>query len=127
MSVLDSLFYTKDHEWIKIEGNVGTMGITNHAQEALGDVTFIELPKIGNLYKKGDIIATVESVKAASDVYAPMSGKIVKVNDALKNTPETINKSPYENGWFCVIELTDLAEKNNLMPADNYREYLKTL
>lgn len=127
MNVLDNLFYTKDHEWIKIEGNLGTMGITDHAQSALGDVTFIELPKAGNTYKKSSIIATVESVKAASDVYSPMSGKVIKVNDELKKSPEIINQSPYDSAWFCVLELSDLKEKDGLMNASAYKDYLKTL
>jgi glycine cleavage system H protein len=125
--VRDGLFYTKEHEWAKIEGNLATFGITDHAQHALGDVTFIELPKSGVELTQGKMFATVESVKAASDVFAPLSGKVVKVNSDLVNKPELINKAPYGEAWFAVVEIKNEAEKKNLMDALVYKDYLKGL
>ena len=127
MSLPKNLFYTKDHEWVKIEGDQATMGITNYAQSALGDITFVDLPKLGVIVKQTQWCATVESVKAASDVYAPLSGEIIKSNMALTEHPELVNKSAYEQGWFAVIKILDQAEKNKLMTAEKYEEYLKTL
>ncbi|MFH2138684.1 MAG: glycine cleavage system protein GcvH [Candidatus Omnitrophota bacterium] len=125
MNIPENLLYTKEHEWVKIEGKRATMGIDDYAQSSLGDITFIELPKVGDICKQFEQFATVESVKAASDVYAPMSGKIVKVNDDVQNSPEMINQDPYEKGWFVVIELSDEGEKDNLMNLTKYQEYLK--
>ncbi|MFA6079265.1 MAG: glycine cleavage system protein GcvH [Candidatus Omnitrophota bacterium] len=125
MSVPEGLFYTKEHEWIKIEGKIGTIGITDHAQVALGDITFIELPTVGKSFKQTDPISTVESVKAASDIFAPMSGKVIKVNDALGKTPEIVNQSPYEKGWIACIEISNEKEKDTLMNSGAYSEYLK--
>jgi glycine cleavage system H protein len=123
--VIDGLLYTKEHEWMKVNGAFAVIGISDHAQSALGDVTFVELPKVGISYKKGDECAVVESVKAASDVYAPAAGKVVKVNAALETTPECLNRSPYGDGWLCEIELSAPAE--GLLSADAYRAYLNTL
>ena len=125
MSVPGDLFYTKEHEWVRISGKLGTVGITDHAQKALGDITFAELPAVGKVFKQSDSMATVESVKAASDVYAPVSGKIVKRNEVLVSAPETINKSPYGDGWFVVIELTDLKDKDKLLSPAAYGKYLE--
>ena len=98
MLIPDNLFYTKDHEWAKIDGDQATMGITDFAQASLGDITFIDLPKIGSVVKQSEFCATVESVKASSDVYAPFSGKVLKTNPELTTHPELVNKSPYESG-----------------------------
>ncbi len=125
MNIPTSLLYTKEHEWIKIEGNQGMIGITDYAQAALGDVTFVELPKVGDELRQFETFATIESVKAVSDVYAPMSGKVVKVNERLETNPELINQSPYEEGWLAVIEIADESEKDNLMTAEEYRKYLE--
>jgi len=127
MDIPDGLFFTKEHEWVKIEGNRAKMGITDHAQHALGDITFIELPGKGKECRQFKQIATVESVKAASDVYAPLSGKVAEVNQAIAAKPELVNQSPYEQGWFAVIELSDEKEKNNLLTGDAYRTYVKGL
>jgi glycine cleavage system H protein len=127
MNVPEGLFYTKEHEWIKIYGKMATIGITDHAQHSLGDITFVELPKVGTISKQFKQIATVESVKAASDVYAPMSGKIIKINEEIKNDPAIINHSPYEKGWFIVIDISSPDEKNNLLTSSRYSEYLKEL
>jgi len=123
--VVDGLFYSKEHEWLKVNGSIAVVGITDHAQSALGDVTYVELPKVGAVYKKSDACAVVESVKAASDVYAPAAGKVVKINTALEATPELLNSSPYGEGWLCEVELA--APVQGLLSADEYRAYLNTL
>jgi len=125
MNIPTSLLYTKEHEWIKLVGNQGVIGITDYAQAALGDVTFVELPKVGDELRQFETFATIESVKAVSDVYAPMSGKVVKVNERLETNPELINQSPYEEGWLAVIEIADESEKDNLMTAEEYKKYLE--
>ncbi len=125
MNVPENLFYTKEHEWIKIEADKGIIGITDHAQNSLGDITFVELPEVDSQVKQFDKIATIESVKAVSDVYSPVSGKIIKINDTVTNNPEQINQSPYENGWLFEAEIKELTEKENLMDAGKYKEFLK--
>jgi glycine cleavage system H protein len=127
MNIPDNLFYTKDHEWAKIEGNTATIGITDYAQHSLGDITFVELPKTAQKAIQSKFLATVESVKAASDVYAPLSGEILKVNDSLANAPELINQSCYELGWIAVVAMSDQKEKDNLMPVSAYKKYLEGL
>ncbi|HEB74136.1 MAG TPA: glycine cleavage system protein GcvH [Candidatus Desulfofervidus auxilii] len=128
MNVPDGLFYTKDHEWIKIEDGLGTIGITDYAQDALGDITFVELPEIGTEIKQFETFASVESVKAVSDVYAPMSGKVIKINQKLSTSPELINKSPYDEGWLVVIEIYyDESEREKLMRSKDYQKYLEGL
>ncbi len=127
MNVLDNLLYTKDHEWAKIDGDKVTMGITDFAQHSLGDITFIDLPKLGAKVKQAEWCATVESVKAASDVYAPFSGGVIKANAELTTHPELVNKSAYEAGWFAVIKIANLEEKNKLMTSAQYKEYIQGL
>ena len=127
MFVPDDLFFTKDHEWAKIEEGNATIGITDFAQGSLGDITFVDLPKIGQAVRQSSLCATVESVKAASDIYSPLSGEIIKVNEELSNKPELVNKSPYEFGWLAVVKIADLKEKNNLMDAKAYKEYIGSL
>jgi len=127
MNIPDGLFYTKDHEWIKIEDGLGTIGITDYAQDALGDITFVELPEIGTEIKQFETFASVESVKAVSDVYAPMSGKVIKINQKLSTSPELINKSPYDEGWLVVIEIYDESEREKLMRSKDYQKYLEGL
>ncbi len=121
----ENLKYTKEHEWIKVDGDEAVIGITDHAQAELGDITFIELPQEGNDIVKSASIATVESVKAASDVYSPLSGKIAGVNAALEAEPEKMNQSPYADGWICRISMTDVGELEGLMDASAYEEFLK--
>ena len=118
--------FTKDHEWIEETDGVLTVGITDHAQEQLGDITFVELPEVGKTLAKGDAFAVVESVKAASDVYAPVAGEIVAVNDTLDEKPELVNESPEENGWFAKFK-TDGADLSDLMDRAGYDEYVKTV
>ena len=127
MEIPGNLLYTKEHEWVLIEGNKGKVGITDFAQAQLGDITYIELPAEGKEVKRSEALASIESVKAASDIYAPMSGKVIQINDALSSSPESVNKSPYEAGWLAVIEIKDASEKNNLMDSKKYEEYLQTL
>jgi len=116
--------YTKDHEWIKVEnGNVGVCGITNHAQEMLTDIVFVELPEVDFDVLQKDQIGVVESVKAVSDVYSPVSGKIIEVNNELEDSPELINSDPHGAGWIFKIELSDLSELDDLMGEDEYKEY----
>jgi glycine cleavage system H protein len=119
--------YTKDHEYVRIDGDVATVGITDYAQAALGDVVFVELPDIGRAVKKGAETAVVESVKAASDVYAPVSGEVVEVNAALPDSPATINEDPQGAGWFMKIRVADAGELAGLMSEEDYQAYLKTL
>jgi len=122
---LKELKYTKDHEWVKLEGNEAVIGITDHAQSELGDITFVDLPKIGTKVKQSDSIATIESVKAASDVYSPVSGEVMAVNKDLNDKPENINSSPYVDGWICKIAVSDADETGNLMDEAGYTAFLK--
>lgn len=122
MTFPENLRYTKDHEWIRIEGNVGTVGITDYAQSELGDIVFVELPSVGKSVLQGQSFGTVEAVKAVSDLYAPVSGEVIEVNPALEKTPELINKEPYEGGWMIRIKISNASEVNNLLDAKKYRE-----
>lgn len=117
MSVMQ---FTKDHEWIRMDGEVGVVGISSHAQDQLGDIVFVELPAPGKQVKKGDEAAVVESVKAASEVYAPVSGEIIEVNEALEGEPALVNSDPEGDGWFFKIKITDKAELAELMDKDSY-------
>ncbi len=119
--------YTKDHEWIRIDGNTATVGITSYAAEQLGDVVFVELPSIGKQVTKGGEAAVVESVKAASEVYAPVSGEVVEVNSALEGEPAKVNADPAGGGWFVKLKVSNTAELNELMTEAQYNEYLKGL
>jgi glycine cleavage system H protein len=119
--------YTKDHEWISVDGDVGTVGITKYAQEQLGDIVFVELPAVGKAITKGGEAAVVESVKAASDVYAPISGDVVAVNDALSDAPATVNEDAEGKGWFMKVKLKNPKELDELMSAEQYQEFVKTL
>ena len=120
-------FFSKEHEWVKISGTTATVGISNHAAHELGDVTFVELPPVGKVVKQFGTLAAIESVKAASDIYAPVSGKVIAVNETLENTPEVVNESAEESGWICVLEVADVGELSNLMNKAAYDEYLKSL
>ena len=115
--------YTKEHEWIQVNGKIATVGITDHAQESLGDIVFVELPKVGAQVQAGKSFGTVESVKAVSDLYAPASGKVTAVNDALNNSPETVNKDAHA-AWMIKLELSNPAEMNGLLSADAYEKYV---
>lgn len=116
--------YTKDHEWVSVDGDIATVGITDHAQNALGDIVFVELPEVGASFGEGDDAAVVESVKAASDVYAPVSGEITEVNSDLESDPSLVNSSPMDAGWFFKIKLSDASELDELMDEDGYNELI---
>ena len=122
-----SLYFTKDHEWVRVEGDTATVGISNHAQEALGDIVFAEVPEGGRRVSKGQEAAVVESVKAASDVYAPVSGEVTESNPAVADDPALINRDPEGEGWFFKLRLSDLGELDGLMDEAAYREWVKTL
>ena len=122
-----SLYFTKEHEWIRIDGDVATVGISDHAQEALGDIVFAEIPEAGRTVAKGDDAAVVESVKAASDVYAPVSGDVTESNSALADDPALINRDPEGEGWFFKLKLSDPSELDGLMDEAAYRDWVKTL
>ena len=120
--------YTPEHEWINIEDHeAAVVGITHHAQDALGDVVFVELPEVGRSYKKGEVAGVVESVKAAADIFMPVSGEVVEVNTALKDDPSLANSDPLGNGWFFKVRLTDMAEFEQLMDPPGYDALLKKL
>lgn len=119
--------YTKDHEWVRLDGNLAVCGITEHAQEQLGDVVFVELPTLGTEVAQGGDMAVVESVKAASEVYAPISGTIVEVNEALVADPSLVNQSAEDQAWFCKIELASSGDVDELMTREAYEEFLSTL
>ena len=122
-----SLYFTKDHEWIRVDGDTATVGISDHAQEALGDIVFAEVPEAGRRLSKGQEAAVVESVKAASDVYAPLSGEVVEGNQALADDPSLINSDPQGEGWFFKLKLDNPGELEGLMDEAAYRDWVKTL
>ena len=119
---MSTLKYTEDHEWVQVEGDVATVGITQHAQDALGDVVFVELPEIGNSYAQKDIAGVVESVKAAADVYMPVSGEIVAINEALQADPTLANSDPMGAGWFFKLKLVNPADMASLLDAAAYEK-----
>lgn len=116
--------YTKDHEWLKIDGATGTVGITDYAQSELGDVVFVELPKVGAQLNAGQVLGSIESVKAVSEVYSPVSGEVVAVNDALANSPEKVNQEPHAGGWLIRVKLANPSETSALMDAAAYETYV---
>ena len=118
------LKYTKEHEWVRVEGDIGAVGITDHAQEELGDIVYVELPKLGARVEKGKTLGSVESVKAVSEIYAPVSGEVIEVNEELANTPEQINKDPHGAAWLVKIRLSAPAELDDLLPAAEYEAYI---
>lgn len=122
-----SLYFTGEHEWIRVDGDVGTVGISSHAQDALGDIVFAEVPEGGRTLNKGDEAAVVESVKAASDIYSPVAGEVIEGNSALADDFSVINRDPEGDGWFFKIQITDKSELDGLMDETAYREWVKTL
>ena len=122
-----SMYFTKEHEWVKVKEGIGAIGISEHAAHELGDITFVELPKIGAVVKQFGVLGSIESVKAASDIFAPVSGKVVKVNEALDTAPEIVNESAEDAGWLAWVEIADESELKNLMTQEQYNDYLKTL
>lgn len=123
MKVLEGLLYTEEHEWLKVDGNKAYLGITDYAQHALGDIVFVELPEVDAEYTSGDNFATVESVKAASDVFIPVDGKILEANEAIVDDPALVNQDAYEN-WMVLVELSDSSQLDRLMNAEQYEDFL---
>ncbi len=119
--------YTKDHEWVVVEGDIATIGISDHAQEQLGDVVYVELPEAGAEFAAGAEVATIESVKAASEIYAPIAGEVVEVNAALDDNPAIVNSDPFGDGWFFKLKIGDTAELDKLMDENAYKEYVESL
>jgi glycine cleavage system H protein len=124
MEFPEDVKYSKEHEWVLVEGNVATVGITDYAQEQLGDIVFVELPAVGDKVSKEDAFGVVESVKAVNDIFAPVSGKVLEVNDDLPDNPEIINEDPYGDGWMIKIEMNDPEDLEDLMNAAEYEEYV---
>jgi glycine cleavage system H protein len=122
-----ALKFTEDHEWVLLEGNVATIGVSNYAQEQLGDVVFVEVPEVGSDLSKGDELAVVESVKAASEVYSPVSGSVIEVNGDLEDSPTLVNEDPNGGGWFAKIEVSDPTEIDELMDEAAYKTYVEGL
>jgi len=129
MKILDKLKYTKEHEWIDTRSNSdsknGTIGITDFAQGELGDVVFVELPNIGDVFNKDDVFGTVEAVKTVADLYIPVSGKVIEINENLESVPELINSDPYKDGWIIKVELSDPSEINDLLTDEEYKDLIK--
>jgi glycine cleavage system H protein len=124
---MSDLRYTKEHEWVRLEGDLATVGISQHAQEQLGDLVFVELPEIGRQVSGGGNLAVVESVKAASDVYAPVSGEVVETNSAVEDDPSLVNRSAEDEGWFCKLRIADQDELTKLMDGAAYKAYVAEL
>jgi glycine cleavage system H protein len=124
METPDALRYSQEHEWVKVDGAVATIGITDHAQSELGDIVFVELPAVGAALTKDGTLGVVESVKAVSDVYAPVGGTVTEVNEALSDAPETINQDPFGAGWMVRVQIADPTEADGLMTAEQYRQFV---
>ena len=125
--VAKGLHYTKDHEWISVDGGVATVGITDHAQQMLGELVFVELPPVGKAFSGHEELAVVESTKAASDVYCPVAGEVVEVNDGLESQPERVNQDCYKAGWICKLKIADAKSVEALMDSKQYEQYLEGL
>lgn len=125
MEIPEGLLYTSEHEWVAIDGETATVGITDYAQEELGDIVFVELPKAGDSAKQMEPFGTIEAVKAVSDLYAPLSGEIVEINNLLQDQPELINTDPYGEGWMIKIKIADRAEVHGLLSAEDYRTQIE--
>ena len=125
MNIPEKLKYTKEHEWIKVDGNFAYIGITDFAQSELGDIVFIEMPNIDDSFNKYDVFGTIEAVKTLADLFIPVSGKIIEINENLDNEPELVNSDPYNAGWVVKIELTNLLELDDLLDSEDYKELVK--
>ncbi len=119
--------YTEDHEWLRVEGEEATVGLTDYAQEQLSDVVYVELPEVDDSFEEGDVLATVESVKAASDVYMPVGGTIIEINDVLEDSPELVNKDPFGEAWLVRIAIADQSELEGLLDANAYKAFVESL
>ncbi|SNZ09722.1 glycine cleavage system H protein [Persephonella hydrogeniphila] len=125
--IVDGLYYTKEHMWVKAEGDDAIVGITDYGQHQLGDVVYVELPEVGTEVEAGDKVASVESVKAAIDVFSPLTGKVLSINEDLKEDPSLVNTDPYGEGWLYEIKMSDPSELEDLMTAEDYRAYIEEL
>jgi len=121
----EEYFYSKDHEWVMVQGDIATIGITDYAQKELGDVVYVDLPAVGDSFEANEPFGSVESVKAVSEVFSPLGGEVVEVNRALENAPETVNKSPHEQAWMIKLRMSSPDEVRELMSADEYAEYIQ--
>jgi len=119
--------YDEEHEWIRVEGDEGVIGISDYAQDALSDIVYVELPEVGDVFDKGDVLAVVESVKAASDVYMPVTGEILEINELLEDSPEMVNQDPYGEAWLVRVTIAEPAELEDLLDADAYKSFVETL
>ncbi len=124
MNIPENLRYSKDHEWVLIEGNIATIGITDYAQQSLGDIVYVELPRVGEVFNAHDPCGSVESVKAVSEVFTPVSGEVIEINQELNESPEVVNKDPYGQAWMVKLKISDSTELDSLMTASEYEEYL---
>ena len=122
----DDRRYTKEHEWVLMEGDTATVGITNYAQDQLGDIVYVEVPEVGKQFAKGDVIGSIESVKAVSEVYAPVGGTVLAVNEDLDGAPETVNSDPHGAGWYCKLKLSEPGEMDELMDAQAYAQFVES-
>jgi glycine cleavage system H protein len=121
----EDLTYTKDHEWLRVKGNQATVGITDHAQHQLGDVVYVELPKVGDRFEASEPFGSVESVKAVSEIYMPVGGSVIEVNEALNDSPEQVNEDPYGEGWMIGIKIDNLSQVDALLTSIEYEDYIK--
>ncbi|UXX80476.1 glycine cleavage system protein GcvH [Reichenbachiella carrageenanivorans] len=124
MNIPDNLLYTEDHEWVKIEGDVATVGITDFAQGELGDIVYVEIETEGETIAKGELFGTIEAVKTVSDLFMPMSGEVAEFNEELESEPEIVNSDPYTDGWMIKIKISDMSEKDSLLSANAYKELI---
>jgi len=125
VNIPEGLKYSREHEWVRVDGSRAYIGITDYAQDELGDIVYVELPEVGAELKAGETFGTVESVKTVSDLYAPVSGRVVEVNEALASAPEKVNESPYEEAWMIVVEMADPSELEALLDAEAYRQHIQ--
>jgi len=123
----DDLHYTEDHEWVNVEGDTAKIGISDYAQDQLGDIVFVELPNVGDSFQKGDEFGTVESVKAVSELYIPISGEVTAINNALEDSPELVNTQPYDDGWMIAVKIADPSELDALVSKDDYYKMIKEM
>ena len=124
MDIPDNLSYTKEHEWISIQDNIATVGISDYAQSELGDIVFVEMPNIDDVFDKNDVFGTIEAVKTLADLFLPVSGKIIEINESLESNPELVNSSPYNDGWLVKIEVKDVAELEDLLNSEDYENLI---
>ena len=124
MKIPDNLFYTKEHEWLKIDGDIAIVGISDFAQSELGDIVFVELPEINDNFSKDDVFGTIEAIKTVADLYSPISGEVVAINEDIESSPETVNKEPYDNGWIIKLKIDNKDEIDTLLSPSEYKELI---